>query len=352
MDNEWRKQARFLIVDDQEVNIALLERILRRAGFDSIYSTTNPRDFGRLYREVEPDLVMIDLHMPGVDGFDLLRQLGERGEDGYYVPVVVLTADVTPEARKEALLLGANDFLTKPLDRAEVTLRIQNLLKTRYLHLQLQHQNQHLEQIVEARTVEVLQAKQEILELLARTSEYRDDDTGRHTQRVGELAYLVARAMGLAPSEAALIRQASPLHDIGKIGIPDSILLKPGRFTPEEFEQMKHHTTIGASILDGSSFPALQLAGTIAASHHEKWDGTGYPKGLSGHQIPLAGRIVAIADFFDALTHERPYKRAWTREEAVAEIERQRGAHFDPDVVDAFLSVIGESRAREREHSA
>jgi putative two-component system response regulator len=352
MDNVWRKQTRFLIVDDQEVNIGLLERILRRADFQHIYSTTNPRDFERLYQEVEPDLVLIDLHMPEVDGFALLRQLGERTDDGQYVPVVVLTADVTPEARKEALQLGANDFLTKPLDRAEVTLRIQYLLRTRYLHLQLQNQNQQLEQMVEERTAELLQAKQEILELLARTSEYRDDDTGRHTQRVGKLAYRVAAAMGLASSEADLIWQASPLHDIGKIGIPDHVLLKPGRFTPEEFEHMKQHTTIGASILEGSSFPVLQLAGTIAASHHEKWDGSGYPNGLRGEQIPLAGRIVAIADFYDALTHERPYKRAWTREEALAEIERQRGAHFDPAVVDAFLSIIGEGAARERENSA
>jgi putative two-component system response regulator len=178
------------------------------------------------------------------------------------------------------------------------------------------------------------------LELLGRTSEYRDDVTEQHTQRVGQLSGMIARELGLPASEAELIRLASPLHDIGKIGIPDRILLKPGRFTEEEFEEMKTHAGIGASILDGSLFPVLQVAKVIALTHHERWDGRGYPSGLKGSDIPLAGRIVAIADFYDALTHQRPYKQAWTKEETVEEIRKQRGAHFDPEIVDAFLKII------------
>ncbi|MCD9022139.1 HD-GYP domain-containing protein [Cohnella silvisoli] len=340
MDKQWLSAANFLIIDDQEYNISLLERILRRAGFSNLFSTTDATSLERLYHEIQPDIVLLDLHMPEVDGFTALRRLRELIQESNYLPVLVLTADVTQEARQEALHLGANDFLTKPLDKTEVVLRINNLLRTRFLHLQLQDQNHLLEQRVLDRTGEVEQAKHEILELLARTSEFRDDETGQHTQRVGMMAMKIASALGLPKAEVELIQRATPLHDIGKIGIADSILLKPGRFTPEEFEKMKLHTTIGASILEGTVFPVLQLAGTIALSHHEKWNGTGYPNGLSGEDIPLAGRIVALADFYDALTHERPYKQAWTREQALEEIERQRGVHFDPNVVDAFIRIL------------
>ncbi|RUS49072.1 HD-GYP domain-containing protein [Cohnella sp. AR92] len=346
MDRQWRSSAKFLIVDDQEYNIGLLDRILRRAGYENLHGTTEPARALELFQELRPDIVLLDLHMPEIDGFTLLKQLGERIGQREFLPIVVLTADVTPEARTEALNLGANDFLTKPLDKLEVVLRINNLIKTRFYHLQLQSQNQLLEERIYERTVELEQAKHEILQLLARTSEYRDDETGQHTQRVGRLAFEIAVELGLPEEDAKLIRQATPLHDIGKIGIPDSILLKPGRFTPEEMEQMKRHTVIGASILEGSVFPALQLAGTIAATHHEKWNGLGYPHGLKQEQIPLSGRIVALADFYDALTNERPYKRAWTHEEALAEIEVQRGEHFDPEVVEAFVRVV---RRKERD---
>ena len=340
MDREWRAGAKFLIVDDQEYNISLLNRILRRAQYEHLHCTTNPGELMSLFHEIRPDIILLDLHMPEVDGFTLLKQLSERIGDGEYLPIIVLTADATPEARAEALRLGAHDFVTKPLDRLEVVLRINNLLKTRFYHLQLQDQNQRLEDRISERTKALEHAKHEILELLGRTSEYRDDETGQHTQRVGQMAFEIAAELGLPEEEAQLIRQATPLHDIGKIGIPDSILLKPGRFTPEEMEQMKKHTLIGASILEGSVFPALQLAGTIAVTHHEKWNGMGYPKGLKQEEIPLAGRIVALADFYDALTNERPYKRAWTHEEAMAEIENQRGQHFDPEVVEAFMRVM------------
>ncbi|MFE1627324.1 HD-GYP domain-containing protein [Brevibacillus reuszeri] len=342
MNEVWRTNATFLIVDDQEYNLSLLERILRRSGFTHLHCTTDPKQMEPLYNELQPDIILIDLHMPEMDGFTLLKRLQELKPEGDYLPTLVLTADVTQEAKKEALHLGANDFLTKPLDKTEVVLRINNLLRTRFYHIQLQDQNHRLEQRVQERTLELEKAKNEILQLLARTSEFRDDDTGQHTVRVAQMAEEIAAALGLSPQEVRLIKQATPLHDIGKIGIPDEILLKPGRFTPEEFQRMKEHTTIGASILEGSQFSILQLAQTIAMTHHEKWDGTGYPNGLNGEDIPLAGRIVALADFYDALTNERPYKRAWTRQEALAEIKKQRGAHFDPQVVDAFLQIVGE----------
>ncbi|TDF94459.1 HD domain-containing phosphohydrolase [Paenibacillus piri] len=340
MDEQWSKLAKFLIVDDQEYNISLLERILRRAGFTNLTSSTDPQQIEPLYREIDPDIILLDLHMPGMDGFEALKRLRALDMEGSYLPILVLTADVTPEARQKALQEGANDFLTKPFDKTEVILRINNLLKTRYLYLQLQHQNIHLEERVRARTADLEKAKFEILQLLARASEYRDDMTGQHTQRVGQLAGMIAQTLGLSEQEVESVRLAAPLHDLGKIGIPDEILLKPGRFSAEEFEYMKSHTSIGAGILEGSFFPVLKTAADIALAHHEKWDGTGYPKGLKGEEIPYVARIVALADFYDALTHERPYKRAWTQSEALAEIEQQRGRHFDPQVVDAFYRIM------------
>jgi putative two-component system response regulator len=340
MEELWIKNAKFLIVDDQEYNISLLERILRRAGFFNLTSTTNPQQLEALFNNIRPDIILLDLHMPEMDGFAALRLLKGLIPEDDYLSILVLTADVTQEAKQKALQEGAHDFLTKPFDRVEVVLRIRNLLRTRFFHLQLQDHNRHLEQRVRERTKELVQAKFEILQLLARASEFRDDVTGQHTQRVAKISGEIAQALGLSEHEVALIQLATPLHDIGKIGIPDEILLKPGRFTPEQFEQMKFHTTIGTNILEGSHFPELQLAATIALSHHEKWDGTGYPGGLKGEEIPLVGRIVAIADFFDALTHERPYKQAWSREEALVEIQKQSGVHFDPRVVDAFMSIL------------
>jgi len=345
MDKEWLSEAKFLIVDDQEYNIGLLDRILRRAGFVHLHATTKPQELVRLFSEVQPDIVLLDLHMPEVDGFEAIRRLRERMEDDTFLPILVLTADVTPEARQKALHEGANDFLTKPFDKTEVILRIQNLLKTRYLYLELHGQNTMLDRKVRQRTVQLEEAKHEILHLLARASEFRDDMTGQHTQRVGHMSGEIARLLGLSERETELIRLAAPLHDLGKIGIPDDILLKPGRFTPEEFDQMKSHTSIGASILSGSQFDVLEIAEAIALSHHEKWDGSGYPNGLQGEEIPLAARIVALADFYDALTHERPYKRAWTPEEALEEVDRQCGKHFDPRVVDAFKRVVLGSQA-------
>jgi len=333
MWNSTFTEAPILVVDDQEANIRLLERLLQRDGYTAVTSTTDPRQVLPLYAGLQPDLILLDLHMPHLDGVAVMRQLATVIPAETYLPVLVLTADATPETKQRALAAGAKDFLTKPFDPIEVLLRIRNLLATRLLYRQLQEQNQTLEARVRERTSELEAAQREILARLALAAEYRDDSTGQHTRRVGQVSAVLAQALGLPPYLVDLIRQAAPLHDVGKIGIPDPILLKPGKLTAAEFEQMKQHTAMGGHILGNSRYPLLYLAEEIAYTHHERWDGAGYPLGLSGEGIPIAGRIVAVADTFDALTHERPYKAAWSVDEALAEIERQSGRQFDPAVV-------------------
>ena len=333
------RDARILIVDDQEANVALLEGILQRvAGSYNYKSTTDSRVVLALYSEFQPDLILLDLHMPHLDGFGVMEELKPLIPEESFLPILVLTADITPEAKQRALAGGAKDFLTKPFDSTEVRLRIENLLETRFLHLEM-------EQRVRARTRELEDAHVEVVERLALAAEYRDDDTGEHTKRVGRISAVLARAHGLPPGEVTVIRRAAPLHDVGKIGIPDSILLKPGRLTPEEFEFMKTHTTIGAKILSGGRFPLLRVAEGIALTHHERWDGGGYPQGLRGESIPLPGRIVAVADAFDAMTRARPYKAAWPVAQAVAELERCAGKQFDPKIVEAFLALLADPAA-------
>ena len=332
------EQAHILIVDDEPANVMLLERILARGGHKEVRSTTDSRRALPIFLEFAPDLVLLDLRMPYMDGFAVMEQLKPRIPLGAYLPILVLTADATPVAREKALSSGASDFLTKPLDATEVLLRIHNLLETRSLHLQLHGQMEVLEEQVTARTRELELARLEMLERLSRAAEYRDFDTGKHAERVGKLSALLAEAMGWTPDRVALIRQAAPLHDLGKIGISDAILLKPDRLTPTEFEVIKSHTVIGAGLLSGSRSPLLQLAEDIALYHHERWDGAGYAY-LVRDQTPLAARIVAVADVFDALTHDRPYRPAWPLPRVVAHIQEQRGTAFDPEVVDIFLSI-------------
>jgi putative two-component system response regulator len=336
------RNARILIVDDESNNVEILRRILTRAGFTRIESTTDARDAKRLYIRHRPDLILLDLHMPHLDGLEVMAQLAEIAEASY-LPILILSADVTPEARRDALSRGAKDFVNKPFQQDEILLRIKTLLETRLLYLQIQSQNQMLEAKVRERTRALEEAQIEIVERLAVAAEFRDDNTGQHTQRVGQMSALLARQLGMPDAQVALMRRAAPLHDVGKIGVPDAILLKLGKLTEQEFAVVKTHTVIGARILSGGKFPLLRLAEEIAFSHHERWDGTGYAS-LAGTNIPLAGRIVAIADVFDALTQQRPYKPAWPISDAIAEIERQRGHQFDPGVVDAFLRVIEEQR--------
>lgn len=336
------RTARILLVDDEAANVEILRRILARSGFTRVESTTDPREVAEIYVRQRPDLILLDLHMPHLDGLEVMERLNEIAEASY-LPILILSADLTPEARRDALSRGAKDFVGKPFMPDELLLRIKTLLETRFLYLQIQSQNQLLEAKVRERTRALEEAQFEIIERLAAAAEFRDDNTGQHTQRVGQMSALLARQLGLSDNQIALIRRGAELHDVGKIGVPDSILLKMGTLTAEEFEVIKSHTTIGARILSGGKFPLLRLSEEIAFTHHERWDGTGYA-GIRGSDIALAGRIVAVADVFDALTQQRPYKPAWPVADAIAEIDRQRGRQFDPDVVDAFLRVIDRPR--------
>lgn len=332
-------QMRILAVDDEEPNLLLLQRILERGGYRHVDVTTDPSRAAGMFAECRPDLVLLDLQMPGIDGFELMDRLERLTPDGRGVPVLVLTADATDETKRRALSAGARDFLTKPLDRIELLLRVRNLLQVKQLQDRLREHNAQLEDEVASRTHDLDLARLEVLERLALAAEYRDDDTQRHAWRIGRNCGLLAGALGLADAEVQLIERAAPLHDLGKIGISDVILLKPGKLTDEEFEVIKTHPRVGGEILSGSHSPLLCLAEQIALTHHERWDGRGYPAGLRGAEIPLAGRIVAVADVFDALTHERPYKHAWPVADAVEEILGQAGRQFDPRVVAGFSTL-------------
>ena len=339
MLNTALSMARILIIDDQPANTLLLEGILQEDDYQAYRSINDSRKALPVFLEYRPDLILLDLQMPHLDGFAVMKQLRPLISPDTFFPILVLTADINPETKLQALAEGATDFLTKPFDAAEVILRIRNLLQTRTLHLQLQNQNQILDKKVHERTIELEEAQIEILERLALAAEYRDDDTGQHTKRVGQMSAQIAKVLSLPQTVIELIRRAAPLHDVGKIAIPDAILLKPGKLTSEEFAHMKTHTTLGAKMLSGGRFPLLRMAEEIALTHHEHWDGKGY-LGLQGESIPIAGRIVTVADVFDALTHERPYKKAWPHDEAVEEIQQQSKQQFDPRVVQGFLEII------------
>ncbi len=332
-----------LIVDDEPLNVMLLRHILESAGYGCLISTSEPREVADLCQTHAPDLLLLDWMMPHISGLDVLQGLRAALKPGEFLPVMVLTADASPPTRRTALSQGAQDFLTKPFDQAEVLLRVRNLLATRLLHVQQQDANRRLEERVEERTRALVASQVEVLERLAQAAEFRDDDTGQHTRRVGDLAAQIAREAGLDEEQSELIRRAAPLHDVGKIGVSDTILLKPGKLTNEEFDIIKTHTLLGAQLLRDGSSPLIALAECIARSHHERFDGRGYPGALEGENIPLEGRIVAVADVFDALTHERPYKRAWPVEEALAEIQKGAGTQFDPRVVEAFLRLFAPS---------
>jgi putative two-component system response regulator len=337
------EQLRILAVDDEEANVRLLREILGRAGYRNVEVTTDPCRAPAMFVKSRPELVLLDLRMPQMDGFELMERLGRIAGDELSTAFLVLTGDATKEAKLLALSLGARDFLTKPLDQIELLVRVRNVLQVQQLQRQLHEQNAKLEDEVQARTRDLERSRLEILARLTLAAEYRDDATQEHAWRIGRTCALMASAVGMADEQVELIARAAPLHDIGKVGIPDRVLLKPGELTELEFEQIKAHTTIGAEILSGSESPLLRLAELIALSHHERWDGGGYPQGCRGEEIPLPGRIAAVADVFDALTHERPYKRAWPVREAVLEIADQAGRHFDPAAVEAFLALDHES---------
>lgn len=331
--------ARIIVVDDERSNRVALQRTLEDIGFQDLVVLGSGEDALVAVVETPPDLLILDLHMPEMDGFHVLETLQPHLEADGFLPILVVTGDKKWEHRQRALRMGAKDFLNKPFDVSELGARVLNLLQTRKLHLQMRDTNALLEVRVHQRTRELGIAKNEILFRLARAAEYRDDVTGRHAERVGVAAALLGEALGLDAATCDMIRQTAPLHDVGKIAIPDAILLKRGRLTEEEMENMRRHTTIGADLLANSTSELVEEARVIALTHHERWDGAGYPRGLRRKEIPVQGRLVAVADAMDALTHERPYKPAFPFEESMRRLLAESGTAFDPAVIAALEST-------------
>ncbi len=339
--NDELLSAKILIVDDQLPNVMLLDHTLKEKKYKNIRSTTDPRQAIPIYEEFRPDLILLDLAMPHMTGFEIMEKIHEI-EDDSYAPVLVLTAQHDNKTRLKALNSGARDFITKPFDLIEVLMRINNMLEIRLLHNKLRKQNQELERKVQERTHELEETRMEVIVRLGRAAEYRDNETGMHVVRMSHYSEALGRAAGMDDRDCSLLRAASPMHDLGKIGIPDSILLKPGKLDDNEWEVMRMHPTIGASVLAGSDHEVMLMAETIAFTHHEKWNGSGYPRGLRENAIPLVGQIVAVCDVFDALTTVRPYKKAWTVEDAVDLIKKESGQHFNPYLVEKFLQILPE----------
>ncbi|MFW5425949.1 MAG: HD domain-containing phosphohydrolase [Methylophagaceae bacterium] len=348
--NKQILSANILIVDDQFVNVKLLEKVLKQAGFENIFSTDDSRQAVPLYLEHDIDVLLLDIRMPHLDGFEVMQKLQATIQNDY-LPILVLTAELTSETRSRSLTSGAKDFLTKPFDRQEVILRTSNIIEVRLLHKQILQQNIILEAEVKKRTQELENSRLEIIQRLGLAAEYKDNETGNHVLRMSKFSHALAKLYGLADKDLEMILCASPMHDIGKIGIPDRVLLKPGKLDNDEWEIMKSHVTIGAELLSGGESPLLSMAKSIALTHHEKWDGSGYPEGLSGDDIPIEGRICAISDVFDALTSERPYKEAWSIEKAVALIKDESGKHFDPRLVELFEEILPEIKSIMAEHT-
>jgi putative two-component system response regulator len=330
---------RVLIVAHDATGLEQIAGILARAGYFNVLSTEGAIGAQDLCAGEKPDLVILDLSARDHADEELVDGLRRLGGEPDGVPVLVVGDEDAGGARRRALVLGARDVVTKPFEETELLARVRNLLEIRQLRALLADRNALLIDAVRERTRGLDNARTESLAVLASIGEFYDDDTSQHTERVGETAALIARALDLPESFAVIIRDAAPLHDIGKVGISRRILLKPGQLTPAERMHMMRHVEIGASILGPARSPVLRLAAEIARTHHERWDGNGYLAGLAGEDIPLAGRITAVADVFDVLTHKRPYKPTWPIDRALAEIADQAGRQFDPRVVQAFATI-------------
>jgi len=350
--------GKIMIVDDEIANVMVAKKLLSQAGHTNFELTTDATVAMNLIHTSRPDVVLLDINMPGVDGLSILTQI-RSVEKFRQLPVLILTANTHPDVKLRCLELGATDFLVKPIDPMELAPRVRNALQSKVYHDRLVRHANELEEIVRRRTEELENSRREVIYCLARAAELRDNDTGNHVIRVGRYAGIVARNLGMPERFVEDLELAAQLHDVGKIAIPDAILLKPGKLEPEEYEVIKghvkhgrqiirpfaaheaavlrNHVQIGPEILsDGSSL--MRLAASIAQTHHEKFDGTGYPIGLAGEDIPIEGRITAVADVFDALSSERPYKNALPRKKCFEILEEGRGSHFDPRVLDAFFA--------------
>ncbi len=328
-----------IIVDDNPVNLKLMESLVRRAGDYTPMTFQDSAEGLAWCLKNTPDLLIVDYMMPPPDGMEFIRRFREHPAN-LDIPVLMITADHEKETRYAALETGANDFLTKPIDNAEFRARLRNMLALRRSQKSLADRAAWLAEKVAEATAEILDREREMITRLSRAAEFRDPETGAHIQRMSNYSRLIAQELGLPHEEQELILRAAPMHDVGKIAIRDDILLKPGRLDPDEFEIMKTHAEKGYDLLSGSASSLLDVAAMIARTHHEKFDGSGYPRGLAGEEIPLYGRIVAVADVFDALTTERPYKKAWEIEHALRFLEEGSGSHFDPACVQAFINRI------------
>ena len=355
MESRTEPAKRILVVDDLPQNIELLEAFLLPLGYE-ILAAGNGLQALKIIAEKNVDLVLLDVMMPSMDGFEVTRRI-RKDEKHHNLPIVLVTALRETEDRVKGINAGCDDFISKPVDKMELVARVRSLLKIKAYNDLMENYQKDLEREVATKTEELRLALKSIkdasLETILRLSmacEYKDDDTGMHIKRLSQYAVAVARQMALDDGMIESIAYAAPMHDLGKIGIPDFILSKPAKLNPAEWEIIKQHTIIGAQILKGSSAEFIRLAEIIAYSHHEKWDGSGYPEGLKGESIPLAGRIIAIADVFDALTSKRPYKEPYSVEKSQDIIRKQKGIHFDPAVVDAFFAIQGEITEIKKEH--
>jgi putative two-component system response regulator len=336
-----------LVVDDQAQNIELLEAYLVPQGYEIVKAANGEEALGKL-SDNQIDLILLDVMMPGMDGFEVTRRV-RQDNTHRLLPIILVTALRDTEDRVKGIEAGCDDFISKPVDKMELLARVRSLLKVKAYNDLMSNYQKELESEVTGRTEELKHALEKIkaasLETIYRLSmaaEYKDKETGAHIKRMSLYSAAVTRRMGLTESTIETILYAAPMHDLGKIGIPDLILMKPAKLDPREWEIMKQHTVIGAKILQGSDAEFIRLGETIALSHHEKWDGSGYPNSLKGIEIPITGRITAIADVFDALTSKRPYKEPFSVEKSLAIIREGRGSHFDPDVADAFFAIQDE----------
>ncbi|MES2884713.1 MAG: two-component system response regulator [Pseudomonadota bacterium] len=322
-----------LVVDDTPFNIDVLRGVLSDR-YTLKVATNGEKALTLARSQPQPDLVLLDVMMPGMDGYEVCRRL-KRDELTRNIPVVFVTSMSEVEDERKGFESGGVDYITKPVSPPLVQARVAT-------HLRLHAHERHLTELVRARTQELEQTRLEIIRRLGRAAEFKDDETGQHVIRMSHYTRILAEAAGMPATEVELLFNAAPMHDIGKIGIPEAILLKPGKLDAEEWVVMKKHPAIGAGIIGRHEHPLLNTARIVALTHHEKWDGSGYPRGLAGEQIPLVGRIVSIADVFDALTSERPYKLAWPVEEATDFLRQQAGSHFDPRLVELFLARLPE----------
>jgi len=353
------KTSRIVIVDDEVSQIRSLKQYLTEAGYSNFVTTSDATEAVDLIQAEKPDLVLLDIEMPEVSGIDILH-LFNLNQTMQNIPVIVLTDTTDREIKHLCLELGASDFLAKPVDPMELLPRLRTLLINKQFRDQQASHSEWLEEQVRKRTTELAASREEVVHCLARAGEFRDDDTGHHVVRVGKYVAVIARELGFSPSRVETVELAAQLHDIGKIGIPDAILNKPGKLEDSEYSIMKTHCAIGkeiiqplppqeaavlrahsrlgASMLHVPSSPLLMLAARIAQTHHERWDGNGYPLGLKGEDIPIEGRMTAVADVYDALSTKRAYKQAFSREKCFHILEEGRGTHFDPKVLDAFFA--------------